>query len=107
MIGKIEEELADVLIYAFERATSLSIKSESIIKKLERVREKYPAASMRENAKDRAGSGAGPKHWKIKNSAPRLQKVITRPRVIRPAKPRRPCVSAELSRKLPFPYGKN
>lgn len=76
IMKKIEEELADVFIYAFEMATLLGIKSESIIKKkLERVRKKYPAELMRKNAKEGSGSGADPKYWKIKNSARRSKKL--------------------------------
>jgi NTP pyrophosphatase (non-canonical NTP hydrolase) len=60
---KISEELADILIYALELSALLDLNAEKIIlKKLEKVKKKYPAALM----KEAATAGDPSLYWKIK-----------------------------------------
>lgn len=60
---KISEELADIFIYALELSALLDLDAEKIIlKKLEKVKKKYPAALM----KEAGASGDTSLYWKIK-----------------------------------------
>jgi len=67
MMDYIKQELADVLIYAFDMAVLLNLDTEKIIKdKLDLVKKKYPAELMRKNAKAESGSGNDSAYLDIK-----------------------------------------
>ncbi len=67
MMEEIKNELADVLIYAFDMAVLLGIDTKQIIlDKLDKVKKKYPADLMRKNAKAESGSGNDLAYLEIK-----------------------------------------
>ena len=64
-----------MLIYCLEMTTLLGIDTEKIIReKLAYVKKKYPAALMRKNAKEGAGSGEDSEYWRIKREYRKLGK---------------------------------
>ena len=63
----ISNELADVMVYAFDMAVLLGLDTRKIIhKKLTHITKKYPAHLMRKNGGSESGSGADAIYWKIK-----------------------------------------
>ena len=63
-MAEIEDELADVLIYAIEMSVLLRLDTKKIIsKKLARVNKKYPAKLMRQS---KAEPGTESEYWRIK-----------------------------------------
>ena len=68
-IAKIEEELADVLIYCLDMSVTLGLDTEEIVmKKLEKAKKKYPVEHFknREASKD---PGSEEIYWKIKKES--------------------------------------
>ena len=65
-IEEIKDELADILIYAFEMSVLLNLDTEKIIyKKLAKVNKKYPTKLMRERKNE---PGTESEYWKIKKA---------------------------------------
>lgn len=63
-VQEIQNELADVLIYALDMAVLLGVDTEKVIrKKLADIKRKYPAKLMK---KGRQGTGADSEYWRIK-----------------------------------------
>lgn len=69
VMEELKKELADVFIYALDMVVLLGLDTEEIVmSKLNAVKDKYPAETMREDARAGTGSGNNSEYLRIKQN---------------------------------------